>query len=276
MFNLLEKGPFDCGETPLWDEQSGSVIWVDASSNMIYSREIDSGRLKSYNTGLPVSAIRKAEDGNFYLLTKWGLYLWSRRGSGIVIGGRDFLDSGDTLRFNDGVPLAGAGFIAGTFDEADLSNDRGAFYRINLNGGFEVLDTGLHVTNGIAEDSYGNYYLSEMYRNRILRYEVSADGSVGERIVHIEFNDDEGKPDGLLCDKDDNLWVAHWLGWKLSCWSRDGERLREVRAPIASPTCFCFADSEEKSLYVTTATLELTEGDFKKGPDAGALFRLDL
>ncbi len=281
MFTLVDSGPYACGETPNWVEAEKSVYWVDAASHKVFKYDLGAKTLLTFTPEIPVSAIRQEKNGRFYLLSKWGLYLWKPEGNdekGTLLSGRDFLNSDQSLRFNDGIPLRNGTFIAGVFDESDLYNGNGFLYLLDLNGKCQVLDSNLHVPNGIAVTAdEKTIFLSEMYNNRVLAYDFDGEKeTVPLHRVHLVLPKDQGKPDGLLCDSRDNLWVAHWRGWRLTRYDSDGVLNKTVHTPFATPTCPCFKGLPETEMFLTTATLELSSEELEKSEQPGGVFSLAL
>lgn len=283
MINIV-RGPYECGETPVWDKSRKSLFWVNAATHTIHRWEAATGRVFNYHPGIEVTAIREygsSEAGtmDFYLLTKFGLYQWTpdREPNGSILDGRDILDRHGTLRFNDGVPVRNGEFAAGAFDEADLFNGQGAFMIIDLNGGCRVIKKGLHVPNGVAYSEKRNVlFLAEMYKYRILKFNYNLGVSeAGAQEVFLEIPESEGKPDGLLLDHEDNLWVAHWRGWRISRYNRHAKRTVSIPTPYATPTCFCFGETE-REMYITSATLELEDDEVARSYLPGGIFKVEI
>jgi sugar lactone lactonase YvrE len=141
-----------------------------------------------------------------------------------------------------------------------------------------VVDDHLHVPNGVAVTGDGEtLYMAEMYKNRILSYSIGGDKKTFfNKQVHISIPDLHGKPDGLLCDADGNLWVAHWRGWQVSRYDRHGHQNLVISTPFATPTCLCWKGSAEKEMIVTTATLELSADELRNSQHPGAVYLLRL
>lgn len=280
MFTLLDSGPYECGETPNWVEREHALYWVDAAHHKIFRHDIHAGSTQTFTPDEPVSALRIDAQGNLYILSMWGLYRWSPQpaGSGTILAGREYLNRSGTIRFNDGIDVGNGSFIAGAFDNSDLRNGNGYLFLLNPDGMCRVIDNNLYVPNGVAlsRDKL-TLYVSEMYRNRVLAYTINWEKeSFSKPSIHIIIPEDEGKPDGLLCDSSGNLWVAHWRGWRLTRYDSSGKKNKTIKTPFASPTCPCFAEKSETSLFLSTATLELTPEELEKSINPGGMFKVNL
>ena len=83
---------------------------------------------------------------------------------------------------------------------SSLEKPIGGFYRAFPDGRLERLDEGLAFPNGVAIDPAGTaVYLAETGPNRVLRYALGGDGSVGERTVFAALEGGPG-PDGMAFD----------------------------------------------------------------------------
>lgn len=127
----------------------------------------------------------------------------------------------------------------------------GGIHYIGDNGETHRFAGGLAYPNGIAFNLDKTYlYVTETGFNRLLRYEVRADGTAGVRNVITEFP--KGSiPDGMKLDVKGNLWVAvHSLGeiWRIS---PTGARLSTVKLPTKFVTNLVFGGPDMKTMYVT-------------------------
>jgi len=98
----------------------------------------------------------------------------------------------------------------------------GSIYRYDASiGRVALLDTGLAFPNGLGPTPDRKYLcLSESARNRLLIYDLTADGEVKNRRVLIDFlhppegfaGGKEFIPDGLVSDDAGRLYVGTWTG----------------------------------------------------------------
>jgi sugar lactone lactonase YvrE len=87
---------------------------------------------------------------------------------------------------------------------------------------------------------------------------------------------EEGIPDGMAIDANDNVWVAIWQRGQVRGWDpRTGALLETIEVPGARLTTSCsFGGPDLDELYITSASGGLTESEKAEQPLAGALFRV--
>ena len=77
-------------------------------------------------------------------------------------------------------------------------------------------------------------------------------------VVKIPF--ELGTPDGMSIDKNGNLWVAHYGGYGIYCWSpKTGEIIDRIKLPVRDTTSCCFGGENLNYLLVTSATQSLSK-----------------
>ena len=85
-----------------------------------------------------------------------------------------------------------------------------------------------------------------------------------------------GTPDGLALDTAGNLWVAIWDGSRVVQLSPDGEELAQILLPVSRPTSVAFGGLKMRTLYITSASVDLSEDEKSAQPYAGALFSVEV
>lgn len=132
-----------------------------------------------------------------------------------------------------------------------LENRVGGFYRLFPEGRLERLDHGLAFPNGVALAADGSaVFLAETWTNRIHRYAIRPDGSVGPREPFAVLGDPPG-PDGMAFDVEGNLSVAHWDGGRIDVVAPDGRVIDAIPVPGPQPTNLAFGGPDRRTLVVT-------------------------
>lgn len=90
-----------------------------------------------------------------------------------------------------------------------------------------------------------------------------------ERIFY-EFDKNDGTPDGMTIDSNDNLWVAMWGGSKVvNIDTKNCCIIQEIALPCSCVTSCCFGGDELQDLYITTASIGV---DMANEPQAGSMW----
>ncbi|WP_354596366.1 SMP-30/gluconolactonase/LRE family protein [Streptomyces sp. JL1001] len=170
-----------------------------------------------------------------------------------------------SMRMNDGACDPAGRFWAGSMEVA-AAPGAGSLFRTDTDGTVhEVLD-GLTVPNGPVFSADGSLmYLADSATGTIRRHAVHpASGTLGEGELFASFPSEEGRPDGMTVDDEQNLWVALWGAGRVLCLAPDGRRLRTVCLPTPHTSSVAFGGG---LMFVTTATHRLD----RPGPLDGAV-----
>ena len=85
----------------------------------------------------------------------------------------------------------------------------------------------------------------------------------------------DGYPDGMTCDAEGGLWVAHFGGWRITRFRPDGSVDRVIEMPVSQVTSCAFGGPGLDRLFVTSACIGLNKDELAEQPLAGGLFALD-
>lgn len=263
----------ELGEGPIWDDRIGRLLFADIHAHSIHSFDPASGAHTVADCGEYVSAIALAANGG-YLITLQHDIAWF---DGTHVGERPLtVEAGrDDTRFNDGYVDPRGRFWAGTMS-LERKPEQGALYRIDMNPSPWVTRMLAPVTtsNGIdwSGDGRTMYYVDTGLR-RIDRFDFDLErGTLSNRRPFVAIAEREGKPDGLVLDADDCVWVALWQGSAVRRYSPDGHLLQEIRLPVSCPTKPAFGGTHLDELYITTAAAALDPARRAQEPHAGSLF----
>ena len=175
-------------------------------------------------------------------------------------------------RFNDGKVDRAGRFWAGSMDDR-CENPSGSLYRLDPDHSVHRMASGFIFPNGMgwSPDDRLMYFTDSMLRT-LWTYEFDLrTGALGERREFAHLSDDDGVFDGLTVDSEGYVWVAVWNGWRVIRYAPDGSIDREVRFPVQRPSSCMFGGHDLRTLYVTSACVELGWKDLRTGPLAGAL-----
>ena len=115
---------------------------------------------------------------------------------------------------------------------------------------------GMAYPNGLAFTADGKHlYVCESQHNRIVRFPVHADGTLGALEPFADLSSDgPGEPDGMAVDVKGNLWIAHYGAHTLLIVNTHGKIVHTFRLPHeqdGGPTNIEFAGRDLRTVYIT-------------------------
>ena len=179
--SLLVSG-FDSPEGPCFDT-AGNLYFVNWLSSSIMRRTPDGEVSEYFNTGGIPAGLAFHADGSLYVADEGDnihgiLRIADGQGEILVNTYQDQpLNGANDLVFD----TQGVLYFSDPW-RSSATNPVGGFYRLLPDGTLEQLDTGLQFPNGVAISPSGDaVYLAETIPNRILRYAIAPDGTIGPR-----------------------------------------------------------------------------------------------
>ncbi|MBI5087061.1 MAG: SMP-30/gluconolactonase/LRE family protein [Acidobacteria bacterium] len=264
----------DLGEGPVWDDQTGRLIWVDIMANRVNLFEPSTKAVRSIDVGAPVGAVAmRASDGLLIALAD-GLALLSLESEEL---NRLCELPGVTpaVRMNDGKCDVAGRFWIGTM-AYNFQQGAGSLYRLEAGRPPVVILQDLTISNGIdwSPDASRMYFVDSPTRGiDVFDYDPSSGGISGRR-TFAEITLEGAVPDGLCVDAEGNVWVALWGGSCVQCFDPNGRLQTTVPVPASQVTSCAFGGADLSDLYITTARGGLSAAQLDSQPQAGGLFRI--
>jgi sugar lactone lactonase YvrE len=261
------------GEGTVWDENRQLLYWVDIYNHRVHQFEPSTGNDVVFEVGAEVSCV--ALEGFDHL----------------ILGLRDriaFLDipTGEVFslvsveaenpksRLNDGKCDPAGRVWVGTMSEDDqpVAN----LYRFDPDGSLHLMETGLTISNGLGwSPDQTLFYLTDTPTQKIYVYDYDVvTGSIGNRRVHVDLQGESFFPDGLAIDSEGYIWSAMWNGWCVIRFDPEGREVLRVPMPVPCPTNCVFGGEDLSDLYITTASIGLSQPEIQKAFYSGDVFRL--
>jgi sugar lactone lactonase YvrE len=265
----------ELGEGPIWDSSRHCLWFVDIMRGHVHRFDPASGADRVYEIGQPVGAVAPSTRGDLVCAVRDGVVRLDPENGRVT----PFVSIEAELprnRMNDGYCDARGRWWIGTLS-MDREREKGALYRLDPDGGVTQHVTGVTTSNGIdwSGDNRRMYYVDTGTR-RIDLFDFDLErGELSNRRVFATLDPEvDGKPDGLVVDAEDHVWLALWGGGRLIRFAPDGTRTATVRLPAALTTKPAFGGPDLSDLYVTSAFIELTADERAASAEAGALFHL--
>ncbi|MGP3778769.1 SMP-30/gluconolactonase/LRE family protein [Halanaerobium saccharolyticum] len=261
-------------EGPFWDQSQQKLYWVDILDKTINIFNPASSENKIMQLEKMIGALIPAENEKLLAALEDGLYLIDPETLE-----QEFLvnpdPNTDQTRFNDGKCDRRGRFWVGTMD---LKENRplGALYCLDQKLDLTEKLNELKISNGLAWslDNQTMYHIDSPTRKVFaFDYDLETAQITNKRVI-IEIPETEGVPDGMTIDAQGKLWIAHFGGAQVSRWNPEtGEKIEKVELPVSNVTSCAFGGENLDQLYITTASVGLSEEEKNEQPLAGGIFR---
>jgi sugar lactone lactonase YvrE len=255
------------GEGPFFDERIGKLILVDLLRGDVLTLD-DSGSASRKHVSTIASVVRPRSSGGYLIGIERGIEFFT---DDLEPTGREII-AVDTpgLRMNDGgCDPQGRGYVGSMAYEEKAG--AGALYRFDTDGTVATVLTGLTVANGIQWSADGTrVFHNDTPTGRIAVHDFDQrDGTLHDQRDFVVLPEGVGLPDGMAIDDEDGVWIALWGGSAVHRYDAAGRLSEVIDLPASKVTCPTFGGPDRRTLYITTASLDVSADD---EPGAGAVF----
>ena len=262
------------GEGPIWDVREQKLIWVDIAGKKLHFFDPASGNDHVIELEQMPGTVVLRKSGGLMLAVENGFAAFDPATAKLDIWSDPEADKPQN-RFNDGKCDPAGRFWAGTMPY-DASKPSGSLYCLEPSRTVRHMFDGVSCSNGIAwsGDAKTMYYIDTMTRG-IDAFDFDlTHGEIRNRRKIVTIPEEAGFPDGMTIDTENNLWVGHWGGARVSCWDpHSGKELERIELPVSQVTACWFGGANLDELYITTAREGMDASALAEQPLAGGLFR---
>jgi sugar lactone lactonase YvrE len=262
------------GEGPLWDARIGTLYWADIVAGTVSAFAAGAGRPVEIELGVQVGCLGLTEDPHTLIAgLRTGWHLLDVR-SGRVTALADPEADRPACRFNDGSVDPAGRFWTGSLEDGE-TRAVGRLYCLDGAGTYTVADEGFYCSNGIDWSPDGRWmYFVDSRADVIYRYAFDAErGLAREREVFADTTALAGIPDGLRVDSAGDIWCAFWDGAHVTRFTPDGIAAETIALPVPRPTSVAFGGPGLRTLYITSASLDLTDSQLAQWPLSGSVLQ---
>jgi sugar lactone lactonase YvrE len=253
------------GEGVTWDSATSSLLWLDIDGRLLHRLHED-GRSEQRQLAEQTSVVVPAREGG--LLAVSGLRVGSLLESGAIGSVLVELPAAGDGRANDGRCDPRGRLWIGTVDRSG-AHQAGVFC-VDDSGGVRRVRSGRALSNGIdwSPDGSKCYHVDSLHRT-VDELLLDADGiPVSERTI-ATF---DVLPDGVSVDAEGGIWVALWDGGGVVRLTPNGDIDCRIDVPGGWITSCAFGGGDLRTLYITSATVDLDDERRRANPFAGSLF----
>jgi sugar lactone lactonase YvrE len=263
------------GEGPRWDAVAQRLLWVDIEGRALHLFDPARGEDRAIQLGDRIGSAAPTDDDGVLVALADRLALVDLESESVQTLVE--IPHGEEMRLNDGACDPAGRFWVGSV-ALDFAPAAAALYRYSGEGGLDRMLEGVTISNGLgwSPDGRTMYYVDSMaYRIDAFDFDL-ATGAISERRPLTVIERGGGIPDGLAVDDEGGIWVALWGRAAIRRYSPDGELERVLDVPADNVTACCFGGVDGRSLYVTSASVDLSEEKRRARPLAGSVFVTEL
>jgi len=265
-------------EGPSWDHRKGILNWVDIERGELhfYDPATSKEQCFSFNSRLGVGIPTDHPD-KYILGLQEGIAIFDMKNTGQL----DFVADPECHlkdnRFNDGKCDPEGRLWIGSM-ALDVKSGAASLYRLDADFQCEKMLAKLTISNGLAWDTERNLmYFIDTADHCIYVFDYHQDdGVIMNKRIAVNIPENHGGPDGMCIDNEGMLWVAHWGGFNITRWDPLNNRMIQMeKLPVPQPTSCAFGGEDMDILFITTASLGLTEKEKKDYPESGGIFKIN-
>ncbi|MBQ9494589.1 MAG: SMP-30/gluconolactonase/LRE family protein [Treponema sp.] len=261
-------------ECPRWSDKLNALLCVSIEQECIFLIDEDGQFVRTFKTHGQVGFALFKDNKTIIYAAYDGVYELD-----IDTGKDRFLfqaNGNKTLRYNDGDYDPTGRILLGTTGYKRFAKGENCLYSANMDGSnLRKIVENTSISNGIAFSPDSKYmYFIDTPTKKIGRYEYdikNGDCKFDKYIIEIKG---DGSPDGMCIDKDGNIYVAEWGGFRVCKWNpKTGECLKEYSLPVQNVSSCRIGGKKQDTLFITTAKHD--DGTASETA-AGGLFKVEL
>ena len=261
------------GESPVYDERTGRLYFVDIPSRRLYAIVLPRGEPRSWTFESEVCSLGLAASGRLVVALRDSVILFDPASES-----REQIASIEAdvphTRLNDGKVGPDGAFWVGSLDGRREKQPIAALYRVDASGKVERKVEGLVTSNGLAWTADGEVmFHSDSRQAWIDRWRFDRRrGEIADRIRFATLDEATGRPDGGACDVEGFYWSAGVSAGRLNRFAADGTLASSHEVPVPAPTMPCFGGPDFRTLYITSLRDGRSPQVLEAAPQSGGLF----
>ncbi|WP_458069950.1 SMP-30/gluconolactonase/LRE family protein [Rhodanobacter sp. BL-MT-08] len=269
--------PHELGEGVLWDDRLQALWWTDIGGRKLWRLHPDDGRVLHWDMPERLASFALCEADGWLLLALASRLAFFHPDTRELIE-LHAVEKELPTRSNDGVCDRQGRFVFGTLHEPAQGGKQavGGFYRLNRDLSLERLPLpDVAISNSIAFSPAGDrMYFCDSPTRKI--YCCDYGDTLGEPRLLVDLTGMSGVPDGSTVDAEGALWNAQWGMGRVVRYLPDGCEDRIIALPAMHTTKPALGGAKLDTLFVTSASEDLTPEQLAADPQAGYLFAYDV
>jgi sugar lactone lactonase YvrE len=261
------------GEGAFWDYKNQKLYWVDIEGKSLHIYDPKTKINKTYQTPSRIGTVVPINNTEAIIALEDGIYKINTQ-TGEIILFSDIESKQTENRFNDGKCDVNGNLWVGSMN-LKQNKPTARLYKINKKGEAKKMLDSITISNGIVWTSNNKtmYYI-DTPTGKIKAFDFDKNKSTitNERIA-VYVPESLGYPDGMAIDNENMLWVGMWNGNAVARFNpHTGKFISKIEVPAHNITSCAFGGKNLDTLFITTASIDMTIEEREKYPDAGSIF----
>ena len=259
------------GEGTLWVKDQNSIYFVDIKKKRIFSLNIKTKKKKIFKVNKEIGFIAHFKKQIFILGLQGEIRIQNLK-TKKILKSINIEPKIELNRINDGKTDPKGNLWFGTMDNLERKIEKGSLYKLDKNLNLKKIDKNYRITNGPAFIDQFNFYHTDSGKKIIYKIKINKKNEIIKKNIFKKFTFNEGSPDGMTLDKNNNLWVAHYHGACVSVFDSKAKLIHRIQLPAKNITNCAFGGQNNNELFITSATKGMNKAELRKFRYSGFLF----
>ena len=259
------------GEGTLWVKDQNSIFFVDIKKKRIFSLNIKTKKKKIFKVNKEIGFIAHFKKQIFILGLQGEIRIQNLK-TKKILESINIEPKIKLNRINDGKTDPKGNLWFGTMDNLERKIEKGSLYKLDKNLNLKKIDKNYRITNGPAFIDQFNFYHTDSGKKIIYKIKINKKNEIIKKNIFKKFTFNEGSPDGMTLDKNNNLWVAHYHGACVSVFDSKAKLIHRIQLPAKNITNCAFGGQNNNELFITSATKGMNKAELRKFRYSGFLF----
>jgi D-xylonolactonase len=265
------------GEGPHWSIREQALYWVDILNKRLHRYTPEGAQQRTWQFDEVItSASERADQQGLIVTLRHGFAFFDPVTEKLTpLHAPESHLPGN--RFNDG-KCDGVGRLwAGTM-HFGCTDPTGSLYRLEQDLTCRQMETGYAITNGPTWSAdHKTMYFNDTRNGHVYAFDFDLErGEISNKRLFLAFGPKDGTPDGMTTDAEGGVWIAHWGASKLTRHDASGQETQALYLPVSQPSSCTFGGPDFRTMYITSAALDLTPQQREQEPLAGGLFAVEM
>lgn len=263
------------GEGAFWNHQTNELYWIDIEGKLLNIFNPETNKNRSFPTASHIGTVVPKNKDEAIIALADGIYTMNIKTGKTSL----FVDMKEALtncRLNDGKCDPSGRLWVGSMNWQQ-EKGKAKLFSIQKDSSVTTKIDSITISNGIVwtKDKKTMYYI-DTPTSQIKAYDFdNKTGNISNERVAVEIPEVLGYPDGMTIDQDDMLWVGMWNGNAVIRFNpKTGKVLQKIEVPAHNITSCAFGGENLETLYITTASIDMTSEEIKQYPLAGSVFKI--